>query len=244
MDELEQGNDDAPRFMVLYCSIMILLLAFFIILQSLSSSQEGAHFHAGRGSFVRALNSFGLGRLFATYGLSARGGVSARYDVDGETNGLGRLARDPEIEAARGALKRLKREVATSETGRGKWAATVLAPHGDESGGESLDGQQKAFFRLFARRALPELLTDRSVIGIGAVYTPGRESEGKEALRALELAREAHAEILDAVPVRLSSGARRNLYSFCRADGSDSAMDGIRLHVEVSDLKQDEQIGQ
>ena len=240
MDEIQEGGDDAPRFMVLYCAIMILLLAFFIILQSLASTQEAGLFHAGRGSFVRALKTFGLGRFFAAYGVSGRGGIGARYELERDTGGRGRLARDPEMEAARGALKRLERELDISQIGRGKWAATVFAPIRDGGKGVSLSRHQKVFFRLFARRALPELLAHQSVVGIGALYRAEEGTGVAGAVRRMEMARSARRQVLESVSPGLRREARRSVYSFCRADRSDSATEDVRLHVEVSNLKQQE----
>jgi len=44
---------------------MTTLLAFFIVLVSLAKEQTGANLHAGTGSFVRAVQSFGLPGLFS-----------------------------------------------------------------------------------------------------------------------------------------------------------------------------------
>lgn len=237
MADEQAGQDDAPRFMVLYCSIMILLLAFFIILQSLASSQKEGMFHAGKGSFVRALETFGLGRFFATHGLSGPGRIGARYDLNEAENDGTSLARDPEMEAARRALEKLKDDFAVSDNGEGKWGATVFAPVEPMEAGDDLSERQRTFFTTFARHALPELMARGSVIGVGAIYPASEDKKGANAVRAMELARKARQEIVQQVPQTLAEGARRYVYSFCRVEDPGGDADGIHLNVEVCRVK-------
>lgn len=51
-------------YLVSFGDTMTALLAFFIVLNSLAEEQTGANLHAGTGSFVAALNSFGVPGLF------------------------------------------------------------------------------------------------------------------------------------------------------------------------------------
>jgi Membrane MotB of proton-channel complex MotA/MotB len=47
-------------YLVSFGDTMTALLAFFIVLNSLAEEQTGANLHSGTGSFIRALNSFGM----------------------------------------------------------------------------------------------------------------------------------------------------------------------------------------
>ena len=51
-------------YLVSFGDTMTALLAFFIVLNSLAEEQTGANLHAGTGSFVTALNSFGVPGIF------------------------------------------------------------------------------------------------------------------------------------------------------------------------------------
>ncbi|MBX3436555.1 MAG: hypothetical protein KF861_03625 [Planctomycetaceae bacterium] len=51
-------------YLVSFGDTMTALLAFFIVLNSLAEEQTGANLHAGTGSFVNALNSFGVPGIF------------------------------------------------------------------------------------------------------------------------------------------------------------------------------------
>ncbi|QDU40242.1 hypothetical protein Mal4_45980 [Maioricimonas rarisocia] len=52
-------------YLISFGDTMTALLAFFIVLNSLAQDQTGANLHAGTGSFVRVLQSFGLNGIFA-----------------------------------------------------------------------------------------------------------------------------------------------------------------------------------
>lgn len=55
----------SKAYLVSFGDTMTALLAFFIVLNSLSVEQSGANLYEGTGSFVRALSSFGLPGLFS-----------------------------------------------------------------------------------------------------------------------------------------------------------------------------------
>ncbi len=53
-------------YMISFGDTMTALLAFFIVLNSMAETQNGANLHAGTGSFVSSTSSFGLPGLFMT----------------------------------------------------------------------------------------------------------------------------------------------------------------------------------
>jgi hypothetical protein len=59
----KKGVDAGPSqaYLLSFGDTMTTLLAFFIVLNSLAEEQTGANLYAGTGSFMSAVNSFGLG---------------------------------------------------------------------------------------------------------------------------------------------------------------------------------------
>ncbi len=53
-------------YLISFGDTMTALLAFFIVLNSLAKEQTGANLHSGTGSFVKALNSFGVPGIFSS----------------------------------------------------------------------------------------------------------------------------------------------------------------------------------
>jgi hypothetical protein len=218
---------------------MILLLAFFIILQSLMSQQDEGLFRKGKGSFVRAIDTFGMGRFFASYGLMESGVMGHTYQQDSQADPAVKPAQDPERQAAREALERLRDEVDEASTRDEKWGATVFAPGTGEKQGDSLSKSQKLFFRTFAQKALPRLLRDGSVIGLGAAYPQKQDSErNMRALRkASKLGRAARRKVMSHVEDNIRDKARQFVYSFCRPESSQKDSKAIHLYVDVRKVK-------
>jgi len=60
-----ESSGPSKAYLVSFGDTMTTLLAFFIVLVSLAEEQTGANLHAGTGSFVRAVQSFGLPGIFS-----------------------------------------------------------------------------------------------------------------------------------------------------------------------------------
>jgi flagellar motor protein MotB len=62
----KKRKSDGPSkaYLISFGDTMTALLAFFIVLNSLANEQTGADLHAGTGSFITALKSFGLSGTF------------------------------------------------------------------------------------------------------------------------------------------------------------------------------------
>jgi flagellar motor protein MotB len=87
----KKNNVDAPpskAYLVSFGDTMTTLLAFFIVLCSLAEEQSGANLHAGTGSFVAAIDSFGMPGTFS-------GESSANAIPRNETSPL-YIAEDPD----------------------------------------------------------------------------------------------------------------------------------------------------
>lgn len=85
-----QSKGPSKAYLISFGNMMMVLLAFFIVLNSLAKEQTGANLHAGTGSFVMSLKSFGLPGIFKP-GLSERpfqaNAASPIYEVDGPQDG-------------------------------------------------------------------------------------------------------------------------------------------------------------
>jgi flagellar motor protein MotB len=62
----ESGGNNVPAYIVTYSDMITLLLTFFVMLLSLSNQQDPELFNVGRDSFVKSIQSLGLGMLIGT----------------------------------------------------------------------------------------------------------------------------------------------------------------------------------
>ena len=124
----DPGASNEEAYLIAFGSTMTILLALFIVLSVLASSQEGG-FKKGTGSFVRALDTFGLSGLFdrspeavdfdavsphyqvGEGATGDRGGLEDREEKSGEVN-------DYEQERLTRALQELRRQFDASQPQR------------------------------------------------------------------------------------------------------------------------------
>ena len=222
--EAEEPKKCAPRYLVAYCSIMTLLLAFFIILQAFASEQEEGLFYAGQGSFVRALETFGLGGLWDPPGASMlRGNIGARYMATegGEDPPLERRI-DPEMEDAQRALEAVSDlfDVQDLRPGSG-WRVSLPTPFSTRAIDGTLDlGQEAQFCRDLARRLEPLMLARGIVIRVGTVLRCSAEQEQALTASALEAADQVRRMLLDGMRPAARQKAADRMYSFCRREAA------------------------
>jgi flagellar motor protein MotB len=56
----EESGEKVPIWIISFADMITLLLAFFVMLQTMSKQREPALFKAGQGSFIRAIEGFGI----------------------------------------------------------------------------------------------------------------------------------------------------------------------------------------
>ncbi len=216
MDD-EQGG--APRYLVAFSSIMTLLLAFFIILQSLAPQQSPGLFYAGTGSFIAALETFGLQRFLTSGTMKVIKGKSApRYTQRGTRERPPEYRRiDVEYEDAQRSLKELERKHRTEQSKDGGSYVVFVTPFsaGDVLAGR-IDGAAEDFLRKLAVKTLPPLLLQGCVVGIGGMYSCSDEDELDVSIRARRAAEIVRHRLLSYMDPSLRARAASRVYSFCR----------------------------
>jgi len=224
--------------MTAYCSIMTLLLAFFIILQAFAPTQNPGLFYSGQGSFIRALETFGLGGVLPGGGRSIMGDQSGACYMteEGQDDPSTERRIDPELENAELALQALEDQfdVRNSDSLTG-WRATLPTPFAYDAGAMELNYEEEEFCKELAWRLAPLVFARGFVIRIGAELTCDVKDELEHTQLALAAAAKVRAEIIQNMAPPARPVAARRLYCFCRrATGDEQATGpGGRLRVDI-----------
>ncbi len=201
---------------------MTLLLAFFIILQAFATKQEAGFFYAGQGSFVRALETFGLGGLWDPPGARAlRGASGPRYlAAEGDEDAPTERRIDPEMENAQKALETVSDlfDVQDLRPGSG-WRVSLPGPFSAHGlGGKADEAEEEEFCRDLARRVEPLMLARGFVIRVGTVLHCTREQEPALLAPALAAADSVRRRLLESMSPAARQKASARIYSFCHRD--------------------------
>ena len=217
---------------------MTLLLAFFIILQAFAPTQSAGLFYAGQGSFIRALETFGLGGVFEPGSISMIGTeAGARYlAASGDLDPSHERRIDPTVEAAEEAMEALSQRFDVSKpdnlTG---WRATLPTPFSYFEGADEMTREQKEFCRELAWRLAPLLFARGFVFRIGTEVDCNDAEELQHTRLALARAGQVRAEIIRNMTPAARPAAERRLYCFCRrgqGTGDDEPLAG-RIRVDI-----------
>ncbi len=225
--------------MTAYCSIMTLLLAFFIILQAFAPVQQEGLFYAGKGSFVRALETFGLGGIWdRATGRVAPGVVGPRYRVPEGQEDRSILRRiDVEREDAQRALEALEAQFDVQEPRQGVgWQVTLPTPFSYLDAEEEFGPEQEQFCQELAPRLQPLILARGFVIRIGAVLRGSDSEELEQTRRALAAAQRVRQKLVDQMSPAVREAAATRFYSFCRREIPENGYEGpsaAELRVDI-----------
>jgi hypothetical protein len=238
VDQPEEKKS-APRYLVAYCSIMTLLLAFFIILQAFAPTQDTGLFYTGQGSFIRALETFGLGGVLdggAQWLIGDQ--AAARYlAAEGQADPSDQRRIDPEVEDAQRALALLedKFDVRKPDSLTG-WRATLPTPFAHDFGEEGLEADEKEFCKELAWRLAPLVFARGFVIRVGTEVVCSDAEEFAHTRRALAAAGRLRAQIVGSMAPAAQPAAARRLYCFCRrveGDADTGPTAAGRLRVDI-----------
>jgi len=218
---------------------MTLLLAFFIILQAFATVQSAGLFYAGRGSFVRALETFGLGGVLGPdSGPMLKGFPGARYrSAEGQEATPQERRIDPEAEEAQRALEALERDFDVRRpTHASGWRVTLPTPCSYRAEKQALTPEEKDFCRQLSRRLAPLLLARRFIIRVGCTIGPAVEREVEQTRLGLRAAGLLRDELIRSMPPRARQVAQERIYSFCgrpTAGGEEGVPPPRILRVDI-----------
>jgi hypothetical protein len=235
-----QKKGSAPRYIVAYSSLVTLLLAFFITLQSLATERNAAAYQAGRGSFIYRLKTFGLGGiLHIPPGDVVPGSAGPRYGAPEEEAGPPPEGRriDAEQEEAEQALKELQDRFAVQEPEQAiGYRIEFPIPCTYSPGKEQLTGEEQQFLRDLAARLERVVLARKFVVRVGAILHAAGDATPEQMGAALAAAGKVRAQIIASMGTAAQETAARRLYSYARTDRSDrrgAAEPGVALKLEI-----------
>lgn len=78
---ITEGGAKVPGYIVTFSDMVTLLLTFFVMLLSLSKTQDQELINIGRDSFVRSLRTFGLGMFLGRREMPHFGEVKFKYSI-------------------------------------------------------------------------------------------------------------------------------------------------------------------
>ncbi len=222
--------------MVYYCAVMILLLAFFIVLQTMSEGREDEAFERIQGSFIHALETLGLGVLRPDRSRRPTREVAPRYkQKEGVKEEPRRRIIDPDDEAARRALMELRNilDVEKMDDAVG-YRVEVATPIEYYPGKTELSETERRFIQRLAPRLESAILARRFVVRISSSLPVGIEEVTEEdADAALELASLIRRELISAMSPLAREIADKRLYSFLRTDEVGRVTEDRTLRIDV-----------
>jgi hypothetical protein len=225
--------------MTAYCSIMTLLLAFFIILQAFSSVRGDGLFYAGKGSFVRALETFGLGGVWERMGGDLTGDMPRPHYKAPEGNDQPPRERriDVEREEARRALQTLHSNFDVREPPHGAgWRVTLPTPFSFIEWDGTFGPRHEEFCAMLADHLEPLVTARGFVIRVTAVVDDSKEFPLEQVIGAMNSAEKVRRKIVEKMSSRGRRAARNRIYTFCRRrqpTGDPSTYTGSYLRVNV-----------
>ncbi len=227
-DDDGEGNG-APAFMVYYCSVMILLLAFFIVLQAFAEERHEEMFYRGRGSFISALDAFGLGTLSPDLSRNPSRKIAPQYKPEEGADREPTDQRiDPDTEAARKIMMELAREMELEHVeGATGYRVEIATPVEYRPGKTALTEEEKRILKRVGPRLEGRIRAHGFVVRISSAMPGGPEDQvGQRVDEVLKLATMVRSTLISGMSPRGRSMAEQHIYSFVRNDGDGRAANG------------------
>lgn len=162
----DEGKKGAPRYLVAYCALFTLMLAFFICLQTFGPQAGGALYHPGLGPLAGGPPSFGGGGVFEQGGgkiIHAETGP--HYKATEGADEPPRLRRiDPELEDAQRALAELQSKFDVRTPTNASGYQVHLSTPRSRTGGEGAEDVEETEFLARLAPTLERVLLSRGFI--------------------------------------------------------------------------------
>lgn len=172
---IEEVGPKVPGYIVTFSDMVTLLLTFFVMLQTLASTQDPEIFNKGRDAFIKSIRYIGLGMFFDRGDVTALDYHKTRYYINNPEELTDKRTIDARAEEIRRILERLRQSttIVPSQV-VGKRANFSIANVHFSSGRYDLDGPAKTFLTGFSR----DLLQDTSIEPVD-LYVLGLASDVK-----------------------------------------------------------------
>jgi hypothetical protein len=172
---IEDEGSKVPAYIVTYSDMVTLLLTFFVMLQTLASTQAPELFNKGRDAFLESLRYIGLGVFFGREDITELDSIKNRYFIYNPDELVEKRTIDARAEELRRILKNL-RQLTTIVPSRivAKRANFSVANVHFSPGRDDLDGPAKTFLTGFSQDLQQE--ASRDPIDL---YVLGLASDGK-----------------------------------------------------------------
>lgn len=109
---IEDGGPKVPGYIVTFSDMVTLLLTFFVMLQTLASTQDPELFNKGRDAFLESIRYIGLGVFFGRGDIATLGHLKTRYYIDNPD----KLAEIRTIDARAEEIRRILEKLQQSTT--------------------------------------------------------------------------------------------------------------------------------
>jgi hypothetical protein len=172
---IEDEGSKVPAYIVTYSDMVTLLLTFFVMLQTLASTQDPELFNRGRDAFLESLRYIGLGIFFGREDVTELGNLKTKHYINNPDELVEKRTIDARAEELRRILRNLK-QLTTIVPSRivAKRANFSVANVHFPPGRDDLDGPAKTFLTGFSRDLQQE--ASREPIDL---YVLGLASDGK-----------------------------------------------------------------
>ncbi len=217
---------------------MTLLLAFFIILQALAPEQSEGLFHKGKGSFVRALNTFGLGGIWDGRGGLVHGEVGVRYkSAEGQDLPPRTRRIDPGTEDAQQAVRDLDDQFGVDKLkGATGYRIALPSPLSYDRDGSPIGPEEERFLKKLALRLARVVVARGAVVRVSVDLPAGDAVDTGAVSAALSAAQEVRDALIQGMRPSARAVAERKLYSFVHyvaaaSPPADGALGRLRIDI-------------
>jgi hypothetical protein len=233
----DEGKKGAPRYLVAYCALFTLLLAFFISLQTFGPQAGGALYHPGLGPLAGGPPSFGGGGVFEKGGgKMIHAETGPRYKATEGAEEPPRLRRiDPELEDAQQALAELQRKfdvrTPTSASGYHVQLSTPRSPTGGE-GAE--DVEEREFLAKLSPTLERVLLSRGFIVRVTAVLPAAQSADAGATEAALAAASELKRKLIEGMNRAARETAARRIYTFVGCGPAEAPARQLKVDIVLT----------